>query len=207
MVPIQSVNSGHGAIGFPLLSQTEQALPDACGAHWYALHVQSRLAGLAFKTLYQKGYEAFLPSYVSRRRWSDRIKLVEAPLFPGYLFCRFNIHEPLPVLTTPGVIRIAGAGKIPTMIEDDEISAVRRILRSGLAAQTWPFLNLGSRVYIGSGPLTGLEGILINNTDKIDRLVVSVTLLQRSVAVEIDRKWVVPASVYEGRDKGRYPGR
>jgi transcription antitermination factor NusG len=159
---------------------------------WYAIRIQSRLGGVAAATLRGKGYEEFLPLYRSRRRWSDRIKQLDLPLFPGYLFCRLDLTGRLmPVLTTPGVIGIVGPGKTPVPIDDEEIEAIRAILRSGLAAQPWPFLQVGSRVYIERGPLTGLEGI-ITNTDKVYRLIVSVNLLQRSVAVEIDRDWARP---------------
>jgi transcription antitermination factor NusG len=101
------------------------------------------------------------------------------------------VSDRLPILTTPGVIGIVGAGKIPIPIDLDEIEAIRAILRSGLAAQPWPSLRVGSKVYIERGPLVGLEGT-ITNTDKVYRLVVSVSLLQRSVAVEIDREWARP---------------
>ena len=158
---------------------------------WYALRIQSRLSGLASVTLRGKGYEEFLPLYRARRRWSDRVKQVELPLFPGYLFCQFDVNDRLPILTTPGVIGIVGAGKLPIPVDLEEIEAVRAILRSGLAAQPWPLLCVGSKVYIERGPLAGLEGI-ITNTDKVYRLVVSVSLLQRSVAVEIDREWARP---------------
>jgi transcription antitermination factor NusG len=97
----------------------------------------------------------------------------------------------LPILTTPGVIGVVGAGKTPIPVNDEEIEAIRAILRSGLAAQPWPFLSVGSRIYMEAGPLAGLEGI-ISNADKTCRLVVSVPLLQRSVAVEIDRDWARP---------------
>ena len=158
---------------------------------WYALRIQSRLSSLAVDTLRGKGYEEFLPLYRTRRRWSDRVKQVELPLFPGYLFCQFDVNDLLPILTTPGVIGIVGAGKLPIPVDLEEIEAVRAILRSGLAAQPWPLLCVGSKVYIERGPLAGLEGI-ISNTDKVYRLVVSVSLLQRSVAVEIDREWARP---------------
>jgi transcription antitermination factor NusG len=159
---------------------------------WYALQIQSKLGSFASATLRGKGYEEFLPRYRSRRRWSDRFKEVELPLFPGYLFCRFDVRDRLmPVLTTPGVVNIVRAGKIPVPIDDKEIEAVRTILRSGLAAQPYPFLRVGSKVYIEGGPLAGLEGI-VANTDKAYRLIVSVSLLQRSVAVEIDRDWIRP---------------
>jgi transcription antitermination factor NusG len=119
------------------------------------------------------------------------VKQLDLPLFPGYLFCRFDVCDRLPILSTPGVIDIAGAGKTAVPVADEEIEAIRAILRSGLAAQPWPFLRVGSRVYVERGPLAGVEGI-ITNTDKVYCLVVSVSLLQRSVGVEIDREWVRP---------------
>ena len=162
---------------------------------WYALQVQSGLASVASTVLRGKGYEEFLPVYCSRRRWSDRVKKIDLPLFPGYLFCKFDPQDRLvPVLTTPGVIGIVGAGRKPIPVPEEEIEAVRRVLLSGLAAQPWPFLGVGSRIYIESGPLAGIEGI-VTNVDKVYRLVVSVTLLQRSVAVEIDRYWARPISM------------
>jgi len=161
---------------------------------WYALQIQSRLGSVASTVLRGKGYEEFLPVYSSCRSWSDRVKTINLPLFPGYLFCRFNPQDRLvPVLTTPGVIAIVGAGKTPLPVAEEEIAAVRSVVRSGLAAQPWPFLTAGSSVYIQSGPLAGLEGI-VANTDKIYRLVVNVTLLRRSVAVEIDWDWVRPVT-------------
>ena len=159
---------------------------------WYAIRVQSKFENLASVTLHGKGYEEFLPLYRSRRRWSDRVKELDLPLFPGYLFCRFDVHDRLlPILTTPGVISIVGAGKTPVPVDDEEIGAIRAILCSGLLAQPWPFLRVGSKVYLEGGPLAGVEGI-ITNTDKVYRLVVSVSLLQRSVAVEINREWARP---------------
>jgi transcription antitermination factor NusG len=172
-------------------------LPRPDHLYWYAIQIQSRLGNVASATLRGKGYEEFYPLYRTRRRWSDRIKQLELPLFPGYLFCRFDVNDRLmPILTTPGVIGIIGAGKTPVAVGDEEIETIRAILRSELAAQPWPFLRVGSRVYIEGGPLAGLEGI-ITVADKIHRLIVSVGLLQRSVAVEIDREWARP--IAEGR--------
>ena len=168
------------------------AVPRPDNLAWYAIQIQTKLGSIASATLRGKGYEEFLPLYKSRRRWSDRIKQVDLPLFPGYLFCRFDVNDRLmPILTTPGVIGIIGAGKTPVPVAPEEIEGIRGILRSGLAAQPWPFLRIGSKVYIERGPLAGVEGI-ITNTDKVYRLIVSVSLLQRSVAVEIDREWARP---------------
>jgi transcription antitermination factor NusG len=158
---------------------------------WYALRVRSKFENLVSATLRGKGYQEFLPQYRSRRHWSDRFKELDLPLFPGYLFCRFDVGVRLPILTTPGVIAIVGAGKTPVPLSDAEIAAIAAIVRSGLPAHPWPCLTVGSRVIIERGSLAGIEGIAIN-VDKKYRLVVSVPLLQRSVAVEIDREWARP---------------
>ena len=176
--------SGFKAVGCATLWQHDNL-------SWYALQIQSKLGRIAAATLCGKGYEVYLPLYRCGRRWSDRVKQLDLPLFPGYLFCRFDVCDRLPILTTPGVISVVGAGKTPVPVDEEEIGAIRAILRSGLVAQPWPFLQVGSRVYIERGPLAGLEGI-ITNTDKVCRLIVSVSLLQRSVAVEIDREWARP---------------
>src|SRR5713226_1928435 len=147
---------------------------------WFALQVKSRYENSVATHLAGKGYEWFLPLQKSRRRWSDRIKEIEQPLFPGYVFCRFDPLARLPILITPGVIRIVGIGKTPIPIEDSEILSIQTIVKSGLPSQPWPFLQIGERVRIDSGPLEGLEGILLQSKAN-HRLVVSVTLLQRSV--------------------------
>jgi transcription antitermination factor NusG len=179
----------HAISGFQAVECATRRQPDHLP--WYAVQVQSRRTSLAFDTLCGKGYETYLPLYRSERRWSDRVKKLDLPLFPGYLFSRFDVLHRLPVLTTPGVTGIVGAGKTPLPVEDEEIEAVRVVLRSGMKAQPWPFLGVGSRVYLETGPLAGVEGIIVN-TDKVYRLVVSVSLLQRSVACEIEREWARP---------------
>ncbi len=161
---------------------------------WYAVHVRSNFENMASDNLQGKGYNVFLPLYSERRRWSDRVQEATLPLFPGYLFCRFNVRDRLlPILTTPGVVAIVGCGKIPVPVDDREIAAIQSIVSSGCAAEPWPFLGVGSDVYIESGPLTGVEGVIVS-TDKVYRLVVSVGLLGRSVAVEVDRDSVRPIS-------------
>lgn len=156
---------------------------------WYAIRVRSRLEKVASAVLRGKGYCEFLPLYRSRRRWADRVKESDDPLFPGYLFCRLDIHDRLlPLLTTPGVISIVSAGKAPVPISDHEIAAIQTVIRSGLPARPFSSLAIGDRVIIEKGPLAGMEGIAVR-MDKKCRLVVSVPLLQRSVAVEIEREW------------------
>jgi len=132
-----------------------------------------------------------LPTYRARRRWSDRIKELELPLFPGYIFCRFDPQYRLPILKTPGFVSIVGIAKQPVAIDESELAAIRTLVSSGLSHQPWPYVRIGQRVRIECGPLGGLEGILQNIKGR-QRIVVSVSLLQRSVAVEIDSTWVAP---------------
>jgi transcription antitermination factor NusG len=159
---------------------------------WYALQLRPRHEKLVATTLVNKGYEGFLPLYRKKSRWSDRIKEIELPLFDGYLFCRFDINKRLPILITPGVMRIVGFGKIPHPVEDQEIAALQSICISGLQAEPWPYIRIGQRVRIDRGSLAGVEGIITDNKKGFRRLIVSVTLLQRSVSVEIDEAWISP---------------
>ena len=161
---------------------------------WFAVRVKSRAEKLVATMARNKGFEEFLPVYRSRRQWSDRMKSVETPLFPGYVFCRLAPERRLPLLTIPGVLHFVGIGKVPAPIEEAEIAAIRTAIESGLSAEPWPFLEVGQRVRLEGGPLEGLEGILIE-ARKQQRLVVSVTLLKRSVAVAIERHWVRPLGV------------
>ena len=158
---------------------------------WFALQVRSRYEKTVASFLDAKGYEWFLPTYRSRKRWSDRIKESDLPLFPGYLFCRFDPEVRLPILKTPGLISIVGSAKIPIPVDTAEITALRTLVGSGLQRQPWPYLQAGERVRIEHGALSGLEGIFLHEKGA-DRLVLSVTLLQRSIAAEIERSWVVP---------------
>ena len=158
---------------------------------WFALRVKSGTEKMVSMIARNKGFEEFLPLYQSRRRWSDRVKSLELPLFQGYVFCRLDPVRRLPLLTIPSVMHFVGIGRIPAPIQDAEIAAIQVAIQSGLHAQPWPFLNVGQRVRLEEGPLEGLEGILVQ-IRKVHRLVVSVSLLRRSVAVEVERDWVSP---------------
>jgi transcription antitermination factor NusG len=159
-------------------------------AAWYALTVAPRKEKVTAQTLRTAGFEDFLPLSSSRRLWSDRIKTLEAPLFPGYVFCRFDPQLRQAILRTLGVVSIVSFGKTPEPVDEGEIAALQAVCRSGLVATSWPTPEVGSKVQLHEGPLRGLEGVLVE--DKKTRLVLSLTLLQRSVAVEIDRKWIEP---------------
>ena len=161
------------------------------GYPWYALRVKSRYENTVATHLQGRGYESFLPVYKCQRRWSDRFKEIELPLFSGYVFCQFSPLNRLPILSIPGVVHVVGVGRTPIPIDESEIAAIQAAIKSGLPSQPWPFLQVGNRVRIEYGPLCGLEGILSGFRGH-QRLVLSVTLLQRSIAVQVDAAWVQP---------------
>ena len=158
-------------------------------ARWYALTTKPRLERLTATQLRLKGFDELTPTYRVRRRWSDRFKEIEQQLFPGYVFCRFTYEQRMHVLTTPGVTSVVGFGKTPAPVEDAEIDSIRSIVKSGAKAAPWPYLRAGQRVRIERGCLEGVSGTLLRENDSC-RIVVNVEILQRAVAVEIDRDLV-----------------
>jgi transcription termination/antitermination protein NusG len=158
---------------------------------WYAVRVRSNFEQSSARFLESTGHTVFLPTYQERRQWSDRSKQMTVPLFSGYVFCHMDINRRLPVLQAPGVVDIVRLGRDFAAIPDEEIAAVQTIVKSALFARPCPYLNAGDRVRVSRGPLAGAEGILLERkTETV--LVVSVNLLQRSVAVEVSLDWVRP---------------
>ena len=141
---------------------------------WFAVVIRSSQARVASMALQGLGYEQFQPMRAVRRQWSDRVKVIQKPLFPGYVFCRFTdtSRRQAPNLAAP--------------VSDAEISRIRTIQDSGLPAQPWPYKQTGQKARVERGSLAGLEGVLIREKDSL-RVVVSVERLRRSVAVEIER--------------------
>ncbi|MEN6536553.1 MAG: UpxY family transcription antiterminator [Bryobacteraceae bacterium] len=159
---------------------------------WYAISVKPNAESTVTSMLTAKGYETFLPAYRVRKQWSDRVKEMKRPLFPRYTFCRFDFRNRLPIVTTCGVVAVVGFGDEPAPVAESEIEAVRVLLDSGLPVSPWPFLREGQRVSVVRGPLTGAEGVFFRNKGD-GRLVVTIDLLQRSIATEIDAGWIKPA--------------
>jgi transcriptional antiterminator NusG len=158
---------------------------------WFALRLRSNHERITAAHLRERGYQEFAPSCKIERRWSDRTKQIDKFLFPGYIFCRFDPNDRLPVMTAPGVVDVVGFGKTPERIPDAEVERVRRMVDSGLAVTPFPYVQVGQAVLIERGPLAGIEGILVEVKGKL-RLVVSVHLLQRSVSAEVDRHSIRP---------------
>ena len=158
---------------------------------WFALHVHTRREPVIKRALEFKSYETFLPTYKESRQYADRVRKLDAALFPGYVFCRLDTENRLPVLITPGVYDIVRTGDVLQPVEEAVIEDIRRIVTSGCNAKPWPFLKTGDRVRVQFGSLFGVEGFLIREKGT-DQLVISVSMLQRSVSVEIERSWIQP---------------
>ncbi len=152
---------------------------------WYAIRVRSNHEWKTTEFLKATDHEAYLPLYWDRRKYSDRMKEVQVPLFPGYVFCRAEPIEFLPIQKAVGVVGIVGFGKTPIPVPEEELDAVRRAVQMGQNPRPWPYLNVGQRVCVQFGALKGLEGILTGVKSQ-ERIVISIELLQRSVSVEID---------------------
>jgi transcription antitermination factor NusG len=153
------------------------------GKAWYAIRVKPKFEKVVSIGLRGKGYEEFLPLRKARRRVQRHTRMVELPLFPGYLFCRFEESQRLPVLTTPGVFHIVTRGGHLAPVPDDEIGSLQVIVRSKLPVEEFPY-SQGDKVRIVTGPLSGVEGYVNRIKDRF-RVVVSVAMLERSVAVEV----------------------
>src|ERR1700676_1762738 len=158
---------------------------------WFAIRVKSQCERLVSDTLRQRGYEEFFPQYWSRRLWSDRVKLMQRPLFAGYIFCRFDVDQRRSILDVPGVFHIVGHGKRPLPIDLAEIEGLRVVVRSGQTVGPWAGLKVGRIVRIEVGPLSGIQGTLLRFKGT-SHLILGVKLLNRSVAVQVDESWVVP---------------
>jgi transcription antitermination factor NusG len=155
---------------------------------WYALAVKPQHEFRVFQGLKGLGeIEGFLPTWKDKRIWSDRVKILDAPLFPGYVFARFEYPaRRVPVLRVAGVRSIVGLGHAPAPLAEDEIRTIRTLVSSAFPVRPWPFLRAGHRVRIAHGPLSGVQGVILEQKDEW-RMVVSVELLQRSVSVVLDR--------------------
>jgi transcription antitermination factor NusG len=157
------------------------------GTHfpWYALHTNYQHEKAVARILAQKGFDIFLPLYDVAHRWKDRTKQLSLPLFPCYVFLQGGLDRRLHILNTPGVIGFVGWSGRAAPIPEEEIEAVLRMIESSLKVEPHPFLKCGDRVRVRSGPLQGIEGILVRKKN-LFRLVLSVEMLQKSVAVEVD---------------------
>jgi transcription antitermination factor NusG len=152
---------------------------------WYAIHTNYQHEKTVARILTQKGFDIFLPLYDVAHRWKDRTKQLSLPLFPCYVFIQGGLDRRLQILGTPGVHGFVGWSGRAAPIPEEQIEAVLRMLESSLKVEPHPFLKCGDLVRVKSGPLHGIEGILVRKKN-LFRLVLSVEMLQKSVAVEVD---------------------
>ena len=164
-------------------------------AAWYAIWTRSHCERLVAQQLMAKGFQAFLPEMAVRSRKPDATPIVQRPMFPGYLFLKHSMekHSYIEILKARGVVRILEGGwNRLTTIADDEMSAIERVIESGATVLAHPYFNQGDRVRVVEGPLAGIEGLFVHDKKNRGRLVVSVKLLQTSVAIEVDGDFVEP---------------
>lgn len=152
---------------------------------WYAAYTRSNHERTAAEQMKRRSIEHFVPTYETVRRWKDRRKRLELPLFPGYVFVRVAVEERLSVLVVPGVVRLVGFDNRPVPVADEEIESLRTIVNRRLRPEPHPFLPVGRKVRIRRGALEGVTGILVRKKGRV-RLLISVDLIRQSAAVEVD---------------------
>jgi transcription antitermination factor NusG len=164
------------------------AASSAClqeGICWYAVYTWVHHEKRVAQQLTERRMDCFLPLYRSVRRWKDRRKELELALFPGYVFVRMAWRDRLPVLQLPSVVHLVSSRGQPTPLPEKEIDALRHGLAHQIYGEPYPYLKVGRRVRIAHGPMAGTEGILVRKKDRL-RVVLSIDLLMRSVAIEVD---------------------
>jgi transcription antitermination factor NusG len=170
------------------------ALPNINRLFWFALYVRTRRERAVDEILSAKGYETFVPMMKEHRVYERKTVQVEVPCFPGYVFCKFNPFDRLAVVTTPFVYKLLGSGQVSDAISEIEIAAIRTMVQSPARLERHADLAVGDGVYIISGPLTGLEGVLLRSGGS-RRVAVSVGMLRRSISAEVAPEDIVPASL------------
>lgn len=179
-----------------------EAYPDT-STDWFVVTTRAQHEKAVAEQLAAHSLQAYVPLYRSRRRWSDRVKIIEAPLFPQYVFCRFPFDSRLKVLGIPSVVSIVGFGGVPASITQEEIDTLKR-LEAQEHVMPWAYLRVGQGVRVCDGPLSGLEGILVREKASY-RVVVNVEMLQRAVAVEIERELLEPIKLRPASQSGNAP--
>ena len=189
-----------------MLSQsTATAGSDLREASWYALYTRHQHEKMVDQVLTNKGFNTFLPLYATTHNWKDRTKALTLPLFPCYVFLKGGIDRRLHILTTPGIYGLVSIAGEPAAIPDIEIEAIRRVVECGARVETHPYLKCGNWVRVKSGPLTGIEGILLRRKN-VSRLVLSVGILGTAAAIEVSAFQVEAVHAPRKKDSGGEAG-
>lgn len=163
---------------------------------WFAIQTLSRHEKVVRSQLEMRNVEHFLPTMRRVSQWTDRKKQIEVPLFAGYCFARFSLADRLPVLQSQGVVRVVGSGGRPEPIPDEEIESLRKLTSNSSDYVCHPYLREGMLMEVIRGPLQGVKGRLVRGEARSCRLVLSISLIQRAIAIEIDAASVAPVSAY-----------
>lgn len=168
-----------------LQARSEMRAPEFLQVHWYSAYTRANHEKTVTEQLEARGMEHFLPLYASVRRWKDRRVTLQLPLFPGYVFVRMALQDRTKVQQIPGVARLVAFNGRPVALADEEIERLWSGLSEGICAKPHPYLTVGRRVRLKNGPLAGMQGILLRRKGNF-RVVISIDLIQRSVAVDAD---------------------
>jgi len=155
------------------------------GLGWHALYTRHQHEKAVAHVLTNKGLEVFLPLYTATHAWKDRRKTISVPLFPCYVFIREGVKRWVPVMTTPGIHSVVSWAGSPAVIPHAEVDAIRRAVENCSSVEPHPFLKDGDWIRVRSGPLEGIEGVLVRRKNQL-RLVLSVEMLGKSASVEVD---------------------
>ena len=179
----------------PITMDSEPMLPaeDAIQKEmlWYAGYTASRHEKRVAEHFAQRGIEHFLPLYETIHRWNNGRHRVQLPLFPGYIFVRIALRNRLRVIEVPGFVRLVGFNSLPCPLPETDINKMKEALNKGVLAEPYPYLTVGTRVEVRNGPLQGMTGILLRRQNRC-RVVISVDLIMRSMAVEVEAADVAP---------------
>jgi len=175
--------------------QSQSAAPQWTQPHWYAVYTCANHEKRVAAQFADRAIEHYLPQYSTVSRWKDRTVLLQRPLFPGYLFVHLELRNKLEVQRVPGVVGLVGFSGAPSVVPEEEVDRVRELLGQGVRVEPHPFLAVGRRVRVKRGPLSGLEGILVRRKSGL-RFVLSVELIQRSMAVEMDEADLEPLAIH-----------
>jgi transcription antitermination factor NusG len=170
---------------------------------WFALQTRPKNERKVESLLEQKGYECFTPTYRLKRKWSDRMVEIDFPLFPGYVFCRFSSSALGKAISTQGVTRIVGFGGKPAEVAAEEIEALQLLAQSNMLREPWRYLPDGTLALVETGPLAGVQGIICAGENR-RQLIISVSLLQRSVAIQLEEHTVISVITDLGESRARF---
>jgi transcription antitermination factor NusG len=183
-----------GLDGYAIRNDAEDFAPETIfQAHWYAAYTRANHERRVAQELAERSVEHFLPQYQSRRKWKDREVELALPLFPGYVFVRMALERKLRVLQVPGVACLVSFAGKPVVVPAEEFARIQELLNRKVLATPHPYLSVGRRAHVLDGPFAGLEGIVVRR-NKRNRLVISLDLIARSIAVELGEAKLEPVA-------------